>query len=96
MVAARGAAVHSESSLRLKDGITMPQQAKSPSLAQDLLMLGDVYVTLLWVAVQRLRHGAVWPWEDALSAPTSKVIEMPRPEAGEDEREPEPAARRES
>jgi hypothetical protein len=72
----------------------MPQRAKNPSIAQDLMMLGDVYLTLAWMAVQRLRHGAVWPWEDGLAPATASVIEMPRPRreaeaAGRpDEREP--------
>ncbi len=26
-------------------------------------MLGDVYLTLGWVALQRLRHGPLWPWD---------------------------------
>jgi hypothetical protein len=65
----------------------MPQQPKSPTLAQDLLMLGDVYVTLLWMAVQRLRHGPVWPWEDGLTSRAS-IIELPRPQSDEAEREP--------
>jgi hypothetical protein len=41
----------------------MPEQAKSPSLAQDILTIGDIYLTLGWVAIQRLRHGPLWPWE---------------------------------
>jgi hypothetical protein len=110
MVAARGAAVRSESSLRFivwsvrqadrleqtwRTVVAMPQRPKSPSLAQDLLMLGDVYLTLAWLAVQRLRHGAVWPWEDGLAPPPASVIEMPRPEQESDEAEHEPVASRE-
>lgn len=73
----------------------MPQRAKSPSLAQDLMMLGDVYLTLAWVAVQRLRHGAAWPWEDALAPSSANVLEMPRPEREAEEAEREPVGQRE-
>jgi hypothetical protein len=74
----------------------MPRQPKSPTLAQDLFMLGDVYITLLWMAVQRLRYGSVWPWEDGLAPPSASVIEMPRPQSDEaDEAEREPVGARE-
>jgi len=74
----------------------MPQRMKSPSLAQDLMMLGDVYLTLAWVAVQRLRHGSVWPWEDGFAPASAALIEMPRPENDEvEEAEPEPVGQRE-
>ncbi len=59
-------------------------QAKSPSLAQDVLMLGDLYLTLAWLALQRLRHGPLWPWEAELGDPTAPVVTLLRPEeAGE-------------
>ncbi len=57
----------------------MPRQAKSPSLARDLLMLGDIYVTLGWLAIQRLRHGPLWPWEAELGEPTAPVVTLVRP-----------------
>jgi hypothetical protein len=41
----------------------MSRKAKSPSLLQDLLMLGDIYLTLGWLAIQRWRFGPLWPWE---------------------------------
>lgn len=41
----------------------MSRKAKAPSLRRDLLMLGDLYLTLGWLAVQRLRFGPLWPWE---------------------------------
>jgi hypothetical protein len=65
----------------------MPRQAKTPSLAQNLLMLGDVYFALGWLAVQRLRHGPLWPW-DARSKRPGWVVALPRPdEEGQQERE---------
>ena len=57
----------------------MPRQAKSPSLAQDVLMLGDVYLTLAWLAFQRLRHGPLWPWEAELGESTAPVVTLVRP-----------------
>ena len=56
----------------------MSRQTKSPSLAQDLRMLGDVYVTLGWLALQRLRRGRQWPW-DSQSGVQGKVMALPRP-----------------
>jgi len=81
----------------------MPQRMKSPSLAQDLMMLGDVYLTLAWVARVAgglpgagLRHGSVWPWEDGFAPASAALIEMPRPENDEvEEAEPEPVGQRE-
>ncbi len=64
----------------------MPRQAKSPSLARDLLMLGDVYLTLAWLAVQRLRHGPLWPWEAELGEPTAPVVTLVRPQEEAEER----------
>ncbi len=57
----------------------MSQQAKKPSVAQDILMLGDVYLTLGWLAFQRLRHGPLWPWEAELGEPTAPVVALARP-----------------
>jgi hypothetical protein len=65
----------------------MSPQAKRPSLAQDLLMLGDVYLTLGWVAVQRLRHGPLWPWDVPPRRPAS-ILTLRRPQdEGREERE---------
>ncbi len=57
----------------------MPRQAKSPSLARDLLMLGDIYLTLGWLAIQRLRHGPLWPWEGRPRGSSSTVVTLMRP-----------------
>ena len=46
-------------------------------------MLGDVYLTLGWLAFQRLRHGPLWPWEAELGEPTTPVVPLVRPEEGE-------------
>jgi len=67
----------------------MPRQAKRPSLGQDLLMLGDIYLTLGWVAIQRLRHGPLWPWDMRPKRPA--VILTLRPPQKEDREEHETA-----
>ena len=67
----------------------MPRQAKSPSLAQDLLMLGDIYLTLGWVAIQRLRTGRLWPW-DVPPRRRARILTLP-PSLKEDREENEPA-----
>ena len=64
----------------------MPRQVKSPSLAQDVLMLGDVYLTLAWLAFQRLRHGPLWPWESELGESTAPVVALVRPREEAEER----------
>ncbi len=64
----------------------MPRQAKSPSLAQDVLMLGDIYLTLAWLAFQRLRHGPLWPWEAELGESTAPVVTLVRPREEAEER----------
>ncbi len=66
---------------------TSSGQAKSPSLAQDLLALGDIYLTLGWLAYQRLRHGPLWPWEAELGE--SPVVTLTRPKVEESEESPE-------
>jgi hypothetical protein len=72
----------------------MPRQAKTPSLAQNLLMLGDVYLALGWLAVQRLRHGPLWPW-DARSKRPGRVVALPRlQEEDQEEREAATAKRK--
>lgn len=65
---------------------TSSGQAKSPSLTRDVLMLGDVYLTLAWLAFQRLRHGPLWPWEAELGEPTTPVVTLLRPQAEAEER----------
>ena len=42
-------------------------------------MLGDVYLTLAWLAFQRLRHGPLWPWEAELGQSTAPVVTLVRP-----------------
>ncbi len=61
----------------------MSRQARKPSVAQDILMLGDVYLTLGWLAFQRLRHGPLWPWEAELGEPTAPVGTLLRPQEEE-------------
>ncbi len=63
----------------------MLRQAKGPSLAQELLMLGDVYLTLGWVAIQRLRHGPLWPWDVPPKRP-ARILALP-PSLKEDREE---------
>jgi hypothetical protein len=59
-------------------------QAKSPSLAQDILVLGDIYLALAWLAIKRLRHGPVWPWDVQPNGPAPVVtLVRPREEAEE-------------
>ncbi len=58
----------------------MPRQAKKPSIAQDILMLGDLYLTLGWLAFQRLRHGPLWPWEAELGESPASVVTLAQPE----------------
>ncbi len=64
----------------------MSRQAKKPSVAQGILMLGDVYLTLGWLAFQRLRHGPLWPWEAELGDPTAPVVSLVLPQEAEEER----------
>lgn len=63
----------------------MSRQAKSPSLAHDLLALGDIYLTLGWLAIQRLRFGPLWPWEPQSDSPSSSVVTFVRPPEEESE-----------
>ncbi len=63
----------------------MSPQAKRPSLGQDLLMLGDAYLTLGWVAIQRLRHGPLWPWDVRPNRPAAIVtLRQPQKEGREE------------
>ncbi len=65
----------------------MPRQAKSPSLVQDLLVLGDIYLALGWVAIQRLRHGPLWPWDVRPNRPASILTLHPPQNEGREEHE---------
>ena len=61
------------------------QAIKGPSVAHDLLMLGDIYLTLAWMAFQRLRYGSTRPqvaWRGAFAAP---VFTMLRPQETDEE-----------
>ncbi len=49
-------------------------------------MLGDVYLTLGWLAFQRLRHGPLWPWEKRSQQLTSSVVTLLQPREEEEER----------
>ncbi len=62
-------------------------QAKKPSVAQDILMLGDLYLTLGWLAFQRLRHGPLWPWEAELGESPAPVTTLARPQEAEESAE---------
>ncbi len=63
----------------------MPRQAKRPSLGQDLLMLGDAYLTLGWVAIQRVRHGPMWPWDVRPNRPAPILTLHPPQNEGREE-----------
>lgn len=63
----------------------MSPQAKRPSLGQDLLMLGDAYLTLGWVAIQRLRHGPLWPWDVRPNRPAPILTLHPPQNEGREE-----------
>ncbi|KKL27136.1 hypothetical protein LCGC14_2388200 [marine sediment metagenome] len=53
----------------------MHRQVKSPSLVQDLLMLGDLYLTLAWLA---LRRRPLWPSQARWNRPTAPVAALMR------------------
>ena len=65
----------------------MPRQTKSPSLARDLLMLGDIYLTLGWMAVQRLRQGPLRPWNARPNRPAQILTLHPSRKEDSEERE---------
>ena len=50
-------------------------------------MLGDVYLTLAWLAFQRLRHGPLWPWEAELGESMAPVVTLVWPQEAEEEGE---------
>ena len=54
-------------------------QGKSPSLAQDLLMLGDIYLTLAWMAFQRMRYGSTRPRDARRGTFEAPAVTMLRP-----------------
>lgn len=56
----------------------MHRQVKSPSLVQDLLMLGDLYLTLAGLALRRLRRRPVWPSQARWNRPTAPVAALMR------------------
>ena len=61
------------------------QAFKGPSLTQDLLMLGDIYVTLAWMAFQRLRYGNARPREARRGTYKAPVVTMLRPHETDEE-----------
>ena len=63
---------------------TLP--VENPSVARDLMMLGDVYLTLGWLAFQRLRYGPLWPWDGVPQRP-------PNGRPADDRAEPVPLSR---
>ncbi len=69
----------------------MSRQVKNPSLAQDLLALGDIYLTLGWIAIKRLRYGSLWPWE---AQPKASVVTLLRPQEEAEEETAETTASR--
>ncbi len=69
----------------------MSRQAKKPSVSQDIFMLGDVYLTLAWLAFQRLRHGPLWPWEAELGDHRAPVMTLLRSQEEEGEESSETA-----
>jgi len=49
-------------------------------------MLGDVYLTIGWVAIQRLRHGPLWPWDVRPNRPAPIVtLRQPQNEGREEQ-----------
>jgi len=71
------------------------QAIKGPSVTHDLLMLGDIYLTLAWMAFQRLRYGSTRPREARRGAFEAPVATMLRPQ-GADEEGADTATRRRS
>ena len=56
-------------------------------------MLGDVYLTLAWMAFQRLRYGSTWQREAVARGYAHPVVTLLRPEE-RDEEDAEAAGRR--
>ncbi len=56
-------------------------------------MLGDLYLTLAWLAFQRLRHGPLWPWEAELGESAAPVVTLARPQEAEESAETVPSKR---
>ncbi len=48
-------------------------------------MLGDAYLTLGWVAIQRLRHGPMWPWDVRPNRPARILTLHPPQNEGREE-----------
>ena len=61
------------------------QAIKGPSVTRDLLMLGDIYLTLAWMAFQRLRYGSIRPREARRGAFEAPVATMLRPHEADEE-----------
>lgn len=49
-------------------------------------MLGDIYLTLGWIAIKRLRYGPLWPWEPLPEEPEppAELSVPPQAKAGEE------------
>ena len=60
-------------------------RVKSPSIAQDLMMLGDIYLTLAWMAFQRMRYGSSRPHEGRRGAFEGPAVTMLRPREADEE-----------
>jgi len=60
-------------------------QVKSPSIAQDLMMLGDIYLTLAWMAFQRMRYGPTRSQEARRGAFEAPAVTMLRPREADEE-----------
>ena len=57
-------------------------------------MLGDIYLTLAWMAFQRLRYGSVWSREARRGAFETPAVTMLRPHEADEEGADAPAQRR--
>jgi len=66
-------------------GRSSGQAVKSPSIARDLLMLGDIYLTLARMAFQRMRYGSSRPSEARGGAFEGPAVTMLRPREVDEE-----------
>ena len=62
----------------------MPRQPQNPTLTRDLLALADVYVTIGWLALQRMRFGSLWPWDVGPRGHTRPTAQAITPVTAED------------
>ncbi|MDP2674284.1 MAG: hypothetical protein Q8Q00_05170 [Dehalococcoidia bacterium] len=60
-------------------------QGRGPSIAQDLLMLGDIYLTLARMAFQRMRYGSTGTPEAHRGASEASAVTMLRPHGADEE-----------